>query len=363
MKKSILFATVALMAAGFSGQAAAAPTLQTCAPMEVTHSGAVGLSYNLSCEAGGWKLNYAGSVPAGTAAVAAQYRLNASHADGRSFTHNRSVRLPSPAMLGQALAREAVQLDSGDIALRDCPDYSCTLYRPLGSKGKASASTVTVTPEVKRLQDERLRLSENLAQRDKDLEAQTALAASLKTELDALKVVLESTQTRLAETHLELLTLKDTAAQEQASSVTAAADAQNKAVADAVLKSDAAWAVTVNDLQGMVVDLNNRLNSQDGAYKEALNVLESANTAMYEELESKKSVIEQLKQAPSKDLFDFVISDLQAQHSAQITEIKQALPETDFNGILKDLVVPNVTATNGNVVTFDAKPGCVVGKH
>ncbi|KWA83828.1 hypothetical protein WL29_20910 [Burkholderia ubonensis] len=196
-----------LLSAG--GGAYAAPALQTCAPMEVTHNGGAGLSYLLSCNAGGWALTYSGSVPAGTDSVLARYRVQVSNPDGSNFTQTRSVRLPSPAMLGQALLREAVVLDNGDLALRDCPEFSCTLYRPLGSAEKMAKATITVTPEVKRLTDEAARLSAELTQRQTELVAQNGKVSSLELDVRALKAKLDGTEKSLAEAKAALEAAKE----------------------------------------------------------------------------------------------------------------------------------------------------------
>ncbi|MBU9200445.1 hypothetical protein KTD31_03630 [Burkholderia multivorans] len=191
MKLKVLSAATLLLAAG---GAYAAPTLQTCSPMEVTHTGAAGLSYVLACNAGDWALTYTGSVPAGVDAVTAHYRLQASNSDGSHFTQSRDVRLPSPAMLGQALLREAVVLESGSLALRDCPDFGCTLYRPLGNVNALAKATVTVTPELKRLTDETSRLSNELGQRRADLAVQTGKVATLEEQLKDLSAKLEASE-------------------------------------------------------------------------------------------------------------------------------------------------------------------------
>lgn len=180
-----------------NGAAYAVPTMQTCAPMEVTHNGNSGLSYSLQCDAGGWSLKYTGAVPAGTESVLARYRVQVSNPDGTSFAHSRSVRLPAPSLLGQALVREAVALDNGDLALRDCEEFSCTLYRPLGNAEKIAKSTITVTPEIKRLTAEATRLNAELAQRQSELNAQNARMATLQAEVSTLSAKLGGTEQTL----------------------------------------------------------------------------------------------------------------------------------------------------------------------
>lgn len=197
-----------------NGTAFAAPTMQTCTPMEVTHNGNSGLSYSLSCDAGGWSLKYTGSVPAGTESVLARYRVQVSNSDGTSFLHNRSVRLPSPSLLGQALIREAILLDNGGLALRDCEEFSCTLYRPVGA-GSPSASekvvkaTITVTPEIKRLTEEATRLNAELAKRQSELDAQNQKVAALQREVSTLTSKLGGTEQTLSNAKAALENAKE----------------------------------------------------------------------------------------------------------------------------------------------------------
>lgn len=156
--------------------------------MELTHSGAKGLAYTLSCDAGAWHLKYTGSVPAGTGEVTGHYQVDISRADGLNLTERRAVALPSPSLLGQALLREAVLLDDGSLALRDCKGFECTVYRPLaGSAGMAQAA-VTVTPEVKRLNQESTQLKASLSAAEQELERLRAeLAKTISTSETALK--------------------------------------------------------------------------------------------------------------------------------------------------------------------------------
>jgi len=168
-----------------SGLASAAPTLQSCQPMEVTHDGPSGLSYSLTCTAGTWQMNYKGSIPAGKGAETLQYRLAVTGSDGTNLQVSRSAYLADPSLLGQLLAREAVQLENGSLALRNCPDLGCTLYAPLGGDGKLTKASITVTPEVMRLRDERTSRSKTLAE---DLEASRTLlnfAQQRQAELEA----------------------------------------------------------------------------------------------------------------------------------------------------------------------------------
>jgi len=202
--------TIALaMLLSAAGGAYASPAMQSCSPMEVVHDGVAGISYNLKCEAGSWALNYHGSVPAGTDSVMARYKLDVHNPDGSNFSLNRTVRLPSPAMLGQALLREAVLLDSGDVALRDCEDFSCTLYRPLGSTEKLSKATITVTPEMKRLSDDANRLSGELAHRQADLAAQTAKVAALEAQVRDLSAKLAGSDKSRTDAQAALATAKE----------------------------------------------------------------------------------------------------------------------------------------------------------
>lgn len=172
----------------------AAPTLQTCAPMSISHNGDAGLSYLLACDAGGWSLKYSGSVPAGTESVVARYKLQASKASGESFSHNRTVRLPAPNLLGQALVREAVSLDNGDLALRECQEFNCTLYRPLGGVEKMAKATVTMPPELKRVSDEAARLNTEIAKSRVDASEQATVVAGLRQEIQALTQKLAQAQ-------------------------------------------------------------------------------------------------------------------------------------------------------------------------
>lgn len=185
--KLIVLSTLAMLA----GSAVAAPSLQTCSPMEITHSGSGGLSYTMACVAGGWQLHYTGALPSGNKPLDVQYQLAVKGSDAASFTQNRKVRLPSPAHLGQVLVREAALLDNGDLALRECKEIGCTLYRPLGGTAHLAKATVTVTPELARLREEQQQLGAVL-------ESRTQALAKLELASKALAVDLERSEARLA---------------------------------------------------------------------------------------------------------------------------------------------------------------------
>lgn len=182
IKSSLIF----LALGGLAFASTAAPSLQACNPMEVIHNGDRGLSYTMGCAAGGWKLSYSGSVPGGTEQVVAKYRLSVTGENGESFTRARQVRLPSSALLGQALLREAVLLDSGDLALRECEPVGCTLYRPLGAPGLTQA-TITGSQEIQRLKAETLRLGDLAAARGEELATLQSTLADRQAEVEALQ--------------------------------------------------------------------------------------------------------------------------------------------------------------------------------
>lgn len=182
MKKNQLLIAALLAIAGL-GSANAAATHQTCAPMEVTHSSAVGISYTLACDAGPWKLTYTGSVPSGSAGVNAHYRLEIRNPDGAHLTQQRQVRLLEPSKLGQSLLAEAVMLDDGNLALRECKEVGCTLYRPLAANPKNVKATTVVTPELQQLRAEHASLSEKLEQEKVLAEKLQAQVGSLNAEL------------------------------------------------------------------------------------------------------------------------------------------------------------------------------------
>jgi len=231
--------TIALAALLAANGAHAAPTTQTCSPMEVAHNGGSGLSYSLACEAGTWSLQYTGSVPAGTESVLARYRVQVRNPDGSQFTQNRSVRVPSPSMLGQALIREAVMLDNGDLALRDCPDFGCTLYRPLGSAEKLAKATITVTPEIKRLSEEASRLTAELAKRQSELDAQNGKVASLQRDVAGLTAKLDGAQQSLSDAKTALASAKEQYTADISGLLTSTKADVDKAAAAAGAKSSA----------------------------------------------------------------------------------------------------------------------------
>lgn len=187
--KSVLVA--ALLA---SGGAIAAPAMQSCAPMEILHSGTAGLSYSMNCSVGDWHLKYVGSVPAGTDPVTVQYTVSANNADGSRFSQVRSTRLLSPAQLGQALLREAVVLDDGALAMRDCKEAECSLYRPLGAQSKMTKATVTVTPQLQALINEKEQLGSALAAKQAELADRNGKVAALESDVKSLQNALRLAQ-------------------------------------------------------------------------------------------------------------------------------------------------------------------------
>lgn len=283
-----------LLSAG--GGAYAAPALQTCAPMEVTHNGGAGLSYILACNAGGWALTYSGSVPAGTDSVLARYRVQVSNPDGSNFTQNRSVRLPSPAMLGQALLREAVVLDNGDLALRDCQEFSCTLYRPLGSAEKLAKATITVTPEVKRLTDEAARLSAELTQRQTELGAQNGKVSSLELDVRALKAKLDGTEKSLAEAKTALEAAKEQYNADIAGLMQSSKSDLAKATATAGTMSSARVAELTSQLAAATAALD-ATREELAECKNAHNAAEAAKAKADAEVESRGKQVGDLQAA------------------------------------------------------------------
>ncbi|WP_144267394.1 hypothetical protein [Comamonas thiooxydans] len=177
----------ALLAAG---SAFAAPAMQTCSPMEVLHDSVQGLSYNLSCTVGDWDLKYRGAVPAGMSSVLVNYKLTAQSKDGSNFTLQRQARLPSPTLLGQTLLREAVLLDDGQLALRDCPEISCSKYRPLGDSSKLTKATVTVTPELAQLREAHAMLTASLASTQAQLASRVEQVSNLESDIQRLTTAL-----------------------------------------------------------------------------------------------------------------------------------------------------------------------------
>lgn len=193
--KSVLVA--ALLA---SGGAIAAPAMQSCAPMEILHSGTAGLSYSMNCSVGDWHLKYVGSVPAGTDPVTVQYTVSANNADGSRFSQVRNTRLLSPAHLGQALLREAVVLEDGALALRDCKEAECSLYRPLGAQSKMTKATITVTPQLQALMNEKEQLSSALATKQSELAERNRKVTALESDVKSLQNALAHAQEELKHT-------------------------------------------------------------------------------------------------------------------------------------------------------------------
>lgn len=187
----------ALLAAG---SAFAAPAMQTCSPMEVLHDSVQGLSYNLSCTVGDWDLKYRGAVPAGMSSVLVNYKLTARSKDGSNFTLQRQARLPSPTLLGQTLLREAVLLDDGQLALRDCPEISCSKYRPLGDSSKLAKATVTVTPELAQLREAHAMLTASLASTQAQLASRVEQVSNLESDIQRLTAALADSSKAQGET-------------------------------------------------------------------------------------------------------------------------------------------------------------------
>lgn len=186
-----------------SGGAFAAPAMQSCSPMEILHSGTAGLSYSLECSVGDWRLKYVGSVPAGTDPVTVQYRVSANNVDGSSFSEVRKTRLLSPAHLGQALLREAVVLDDGALAMRDCNESECSLYRPLGSQSKMTKATITVTPQLQALMDEKEQLGNALAAKQAELADRNRKVTALESDVKALQNALAQAREDLKHTNAQ----------------------------------------------------------------------------------------------------------------------------------------------------------------
>lgn len=282
MKLKATFLSIALL--GLMGAAQAAPSLQTCNPMEVVHNGNHGLSYSLACEAGGWKLNYSGSVPAGGAEVLAKYRLSVTGAQGEAFTHTRSVRLPTPNLLGQVLLREAVLLDNGDLALRECEPIGCTQYRPLGApKAGLTEATITGSQEIIRLKAEVLRLGELSDARLSDLtKAQAELAehkarvSGLQGDVARLTSEIDDVKSRAA---AERRTLEGLVAEARAQRAAVQAQADQAAMAQEKTKN-AAQAAQVAELPPMTAV---QVLPLDSRFTESMDQLKEL-TAKYEAL-------------------------------------------------------------------------------
>lgn len=377
MKSKLIALSLAL--AGLSGIATAAPVLQTCASMEVTHNSNIGLSYSLSCEAGDWHLKYTGSIPSGNEPVAAQYRLDVARPDGTSFTMNRTVNTPAPAHLGRMLVREAVLLDSGELALRDCKEFACTLYRPVGIKGSLAKSTITVTPEVKRLTDERAALAEALKQRTTQLKEQTTLVelqlqnvgalerqlADVQAQLKKATADYEATLAKAASAHdAEAKSLKEQAERDvarltkESKDAQAAADSEwNAKLSSALNKADGEWGAklaamaaqrdsaleSIKNLTAELAAAQDALKKQDAVHKDVIGGLEKVNAEISDELEKVRGQLDAAnKAAESTKAYEFAIKDLVEQHNAQLAAVRQALPDTNFNGLLQELSIPKV---------------------
>jgi len=306
------FALAALLAVS-AGAAVAQPTLQTCASMELAHVGELGVSYRLACDAGQWHLTYSGSLPAGTDPTTIQYQLTVQNGDGARFTLNRTVGVPSPAQLGQMLVREAVQLDNGNLALRDCKAYNCTLYRPLEAKGALVKAAVTVSPDVKRLQDERAQLLDSIAQRTAELTALKKDVEELRAQLQVAKAALEAER------------------------ATAAASTRDKQTQVAVSRPQAAKPEQVD--QAKLAELTRQ------------------NAELTESLASVKRQLEAVvRVASDKAFYQSTAADMVALHNAQIAVFKKAMPDVKVDGILYPMTLPeNVKAATA--VVPDAAPG------
>jgi len=393
MKSKLIALSLAL--AGLSGIATAAPVLQTCASMEVTHNSNIGLSYALSCEAGDWRLKYTGSIPSGNEPVAAQYRLDVARPDGTSFTMNRTVNTPAPAHLGRMLVREAVLLDSGELALRDCKEFACTLYRPVGFKGNLAKSTITVTPEVKRLTDERAELTEALKQRTAQLKEQTLLVERQMQNVGALERQLADAQAQLKKATAdyeatlakastdhaaEVKALKEKAENDvtrlagEAQKSQANADAEwNAKLAAALNKAEGDWGAklaamaqqrdsaleSINNLTAQLAEAQAALKKQEAVYKDVIVGLEKVNADMSNELAKVRGQLDVAsKAAEATQAYEFAIKDLVEQHNAQLAAVRQALPDTNFNGLLQELSIPKVVGAHQEA----AKPAVVEQK-
>lgn len=320
-KKTIL----ATLLASVMGGAHATPALQTCSPLEVTHTSGAGLSYSLSCTAGDWRLQYAGSIPGGTDPVNAPYHLTIAGPDGASFVQNRIVRLPAPAKLGQLLAREAVLLDNGDIALRDCKELGCTQYRPLARASAPVKAAVLVQPEVKRMQDEKTVLQQEVAQLRQNSDkarkqADTALA-ELTAKYNALEAKLKDK-------------LKDESA---AASYKQALEKEYLGYKQKIEQEHA------KRLASLEAD-NARLTSATAAMAAERDAALSSIGATKTELDAaRKTIGQSVTYAQSvKEAYDFVINNVVSQHNDQVEALKRAMPRTDFQGIVGVLSVPKV---------------------
>lgn len=326
-KKTILAALLSATAAG----AFAAPALQTCSPLEVTHSGGAGLSYSLACVAGEWRLQYVGAVPAGDEPVNAPYRLAATGPDGASFTLTRTVRLPAPAKLGQMLMREAVLLDSGDLALRDCKELGCTQYRPISSANSLAKASVTLTPETQRLLDERKGLQQEVtrlqqALTEAKLQHERAMEAAVADERKKTAQALAAVQTAHAE--------QETLLRAQTKEEMLVAERKLDGEKAGVLKKAAELEAEIARLTAAMANLT---QVRDAARKDE----STAKEAFVMVRQALDQAVKQSRQ--EKEAYDFVVADLVSQHKEQLAALRHALPDTDFKGIVGDLRIAKVS--------------------
>ncbi|KVP17377.1 hypothetical protein [Burkholderia ubonensis] len=342
--------TIALAMMLSAGGAYAAPALQTCSPMEVTHNGGAGLSYILACNAGDWSMTYTGSVPAGTDSVLARYRVQVSNKDGSNFTQSRSVRLPSPAMLGQALLREAVVLDNGDLALRDCPEFSCTLYRPLGSAEKLSKATITVTPEIKRLTDEAARLSAELTKRQAEIATQNGKVASLEKEVKELTAKLGGAEQALTATKSAL----DAAREQYNADIAGLLDSSKADLAKASEAASAQSNARVTELTSQLAAANSALEKARKDLSECMDAHTAAEAAKAKadaEVEARGKRVDHLQAIVTSA--NEQLAAAQARYDAQIADLsskqKQAIAEQSANFASMRL---KLDAANGEVETL-----------
>lgn len=328
------------LAAGLSS-AWAVPTLQTCTPLEVNHNGGAGLSYVLTCEAGDWRLHYSGSVPAGDDTVNAQYRLNVAGPSGTSFVQNRVVRLPSPSRLGQMLSREAVLLDSGDLALRDCKEIGCSQYRPLNSPSNVASSSVTLTSEAKHLQDAQRRLTLEIEQLKKDAEAARTRADREKAQ--AIEAEKQKAAADLARIKAEFADVEAQVAnrvQVELAEASRKLDAERQGALHAIQAERDQVAQRVQQLEGE----NSLLSAELAKLERERNQARTSELNTLTDLESARKTLDQAMKLPlaQKAAYDFALSDVVAQHNEQVQLLQRVMPDTSFKGILEDIQIPIV---------------------
>ena len=318
-----------IMAAALSTLAMSAladPTIQSCSPLEVNHHSDYGLSYTLLCGAGPWKLKYAGAVPAGGDGVTLQYELTVTGTAGRSVTLHRSVRLPSPAHLGQVLTREAVLLDSGAVALRDCADVGCTKYRPMVDATLAGA-IVTISPEVQRLRTEQRqvaaeadRLREEVASSKSQCAADTeAMVAAEKNKSAAALAEVTADAKRQADRLEAKLKAENRESRGYLAEQMAAVNAKVAVLNTTVAKQAEVASVLTKD--------------REHAQATAWTIQTELDTV------SKELLLSRALPTAQRAAYEFAISDLVSQHAAQVTALKQAMPDVNFSGIVEDLRV------------------------